>query len=81
MSRVAKPPKPTPHTTERQLTRVIMGQVSQQTLAALDRASGKLASAALASMDEQFAWFGRMPADQRASVQLIAQTGAAGFTA
>jgi len=31
-------------------------------------------------MDEQFAWFGRMPADQRASVQLIAQTGAAGFT-
>jgi DNA-binding PucR family transcriptional regulator len=32
-------------------------------------------------MDEQFAWFGRMPADQRASVQLIAQTGAAGFTA
>lgn len=58
-----------------------MVEVSRKTLAALDRASGKLASAALASMDEQFAWFGRMPADQRASVQLIAQTGAAGFTA
>lgn len=58
-----------------------MVKVSRETLAALDRASGKLASAALASMDEQFAWFGRMPADQRASVQLIAQTGAAGFTA
>ncbi len=58
-----------------------MGRVSEQTLAALDRASGKLASAALASMDEQFPWFGRMPADQRASVLLIAQTGAAGFTA
>lgn len=58
-----------------------MVKVSQGTLAALDRASGKLASAALASMDEQFPWFGRMPADQRASVQLIAQTGAAGFTA
>lgn len=58
-----------------------MVTVSRQTLAALDRASGKLASAALASMDEQFAWFGRMPADQRASVQLIAQTGAAGFVA
>jgi DNA-binding PucR family transcriptional regulator len=58
-----------------------MVQVSEETLAALERASGKLASAALASMDEQFAWFGRMPADQRASVQLIAQTGAAGFTA
>jgi DNA-binding PucR family transcriptional regulator len=58
-----------------------MSKVSEQTLAALDRASGKLASLALASMDEQFPWFGRMPADQRASVQLIAQTGAAGFTA
>ncbi|MGB3441151.1 MAG: helix-turn-helix domain-containing protein [Actinophytocola sp.] len=58
-----------------------MVKVSQETLAALDRASGKLASAVLTSMDEQFAWFGRMPADQRASVQLIAQTGAAGFVA
>jgi DNA-binding PucR family transcriptional regulator len=58
-----------------------MVEVSRGTLAALDRASGRLASVALASMDEQFAWFGRMPADQRASVQLIAQTGAAGFTA
>jgi len=58
-----------------------VGRVSEETLAALDRASGKLASAALASMDEQFPWFGRMPADQRASVLLIAQTGAAGFTA
>jgi DNA-binding PucR family transcriptional regulator len=58
-----------------------MAKVSEATLAALDRASGKLASLALASMEEQFAWFGRMPADQRASVQLIAQTGAAGFTA
>lgn len=58
-----------------------MVEVSRGTLAALDLASGKLASAALASMDEQFPWFGRMPADQRASVQLIAQTGAAGFTA
>ncbi|HEY7596683.1 MAG TPA: helix-turn-helix domain-containing protein [Actinophytocola sp.] len=58
-----------------------MAKVSSATLASLDRASGKIASLALSSMDEQFAWFGRMPADQRASVQLIAQTGAAGFTA
>jgi DNA-binding PucR family transcriptional regulator len=58
-----------------------MVEVSEATLGALERASGKLASAAMASLDEQFAWFGRMPADQRASVQLIAQTGAAGFTA
>jgi DNA-binding PucR family transcriptional regulator len=58
-----------------------MGKVSEETLAALDHASGKIASLALSSMEEQFPWFGRMPADQRASVQLIAQTGAAGFTA
>ncbi|WP_436495523.1 PucR family transcriptional regulator [Actinokineospora sp. HUAS TT18] len=32
-------------------------------------------------MDSQFAWFGRMPADQRASVLLVAQNGVAGFTA
>lgn len=57
------------------------GRLSAETLDALDRASGKLASAAIAAMDEQFPWFGRMPAVQRASVLFIAQTGAAGFTA
>jgi DNA-binding PucR family transcriptional regulator len=57
------------------------GGLSVATLDALDRASGKLATAAIAAMDEQFPWFGRMPADQRASVAFIAQTGAAGFTA
>ncbi|WP_026316325.1 PucR family transcriptional regulator [Actinokineospora enzanensis] len=55
--------------------------LSAETLAAVERASGKLAAAAVAAMDEQFAWFGRMPADQRASVLLVAQNGVAGFTA
>ncbi|HVK24803.1 MAG TPA: helix-turn-helix domain-containing protein [Actinokineospora sp.] len=55
--------------------------LSAETLDAVERASGKLASAAVAAMDSQFAWFGRMPADQRASVLLIAQNGVAGFTA
>ncbi|GAA2995871.1 PucR family transcriptional regulator [Actinokineospora diospyrosa] len=55
--------------------------LSAATLAAVERASGKLAAAAVATMDEQFAWFGRMPADQRASVLLVAQNGVAGFTA
>ncbi|MBM7772624.1 DNA-binding PucR family transcriptional regulator [Actinokineospora baliensis] len=55
--------------------------LSSATLAAVERASGKLAAAAVAAMDEQFAWFGRMPADQRASVLLVAQNGVAGFTA
>ncbi|MET0132625.1 MAG: helix-turn-helix domain-containing protein [Kibdelosporangium sp.] len=57
------------------------GVVSAKTLAELERASGKLASATLAAMDSQFPWFSRMPADQRASVLLIAQSGVAGFTA
>ncbi|WP_285508367.1 helix-turn-helix domain-containing protein [Actinokineospora sp. NBRC 105648] len=55
--------------------------MSVETLDAVERASGKLAAAAVAAMDEQFAWFGRMPADQRASVLLVAQNGVAGFTA
>ncbi|PPK69188.1 helix-turn-helix domain-containing protein [Actinokineospora auranticolor] len=55
--------------------------LSEATVAAVERASGKLAAAAVAVMDEQFAWFGRMPADQRASVLLVAQNGVAGFTA
>ncbi|SER62244.1 PucR family transcriptional regulator [Actinokineospora terrae] len=55
--------------------------LSAGTLGAVERASGKLAAAAVAAMDEQFAWFGRMPADQRASVLLVAQNGVAGFTA
>ncbi|WP_035283328.1 PucR family transcriptional regulator [Actinokineospora spheciospongiae] len=55
--------------------------LSAGTLDSVGRASGKLAAAAVAAMDEQFAWFGRMPADQRASVLLVAQNGVAGFTA
>ncbi|TDP96149.1 PucR family transcriptional regulator [Labedaea rhizosphaerae] len=55
--------------------------LSEATLDALDRASGRLASASLAAMEEQFPWFQRMPADQRASVLLIAQGGVAGFAA
>jgi DNA-binding PucR family transcriptional regulator len=57
------------------------GALSTKTLAELERASGKLASATLAAMDAQFPWFSRMPANQRASVLLIAQSGVAGFTA
>ena len=48
-----------------ELNEIELAMLSAETLDALDRASGKLASAALAAMDEQFAWFSRMPADQR----------------
>ncbi|MGQ0841982.1 PucR family transcriptional regulator [Actinokineospora sp.] len=56
-------------------------ELSAGTMDAVERASGKLAAAALAAMEEQFAWFGRMPADQRANVLLVAQHGVAGFAA
>lgn len=53
--------------------------LSNKTLRELERASGRLAKASVAAMEERLPWFGRMPADQRASVLLITQTGAAGF--
>ncbi|WP_158893878.1 PucR family transcriptional regulator [Amycolatopsis anabasis] len=53
--------------------------LSGKTLRQLERASGRLASASVAAMEERLPWFGRMPADQRASVLLITQTAAASF--
>src|SRR5690606_9393836 len=54
-------------------------ELSESTLRALERASGRLAKASVAAIEEQLPWFRRMPADQRASVLLITQAGAAGF--
>ncbi|SFB59182.1 DNA-binding transcriptional regulator, PucR family [Amycolatopsis marina] len=53
--------------------------LSAKTLRDLERASGRLATASVAAMEERLPWFNRMPADQRAGVLLITQTGAAGF--
>jgi hypothetical protein len=53
--------------------------LSAKTLQRLEGASGRLASASVAAMEGSLPWFVRMPADQRASVLLITQTGAAGF--
>ncbi|TNC22375.1 PucR family transcriptional regulator [Amycolatopsis alkalitolerans] len=53
--------------------------LSAKTLRRLDRASGRLASASVAAMEQRLPWFKRLPADQRASVLMITQTGAAGF--
>jgi DNA-binding PucR family transcriptional regulator len=53
--------------------------LSAKTLRRLDRASGRLASASVAAMERRLPWFTRLPADQRASVLMITQTGAAGF--
>ena len=53
--------------------------VSERTLRKIERASGELAATSVAAMEHQLPWFARLPADQRANVLLIAQTGVAGF--
>lgn len=53
--------------------------LSAKTLRRLEHASGSLASASVAVMERRLSWFARLPADQRASVLLITQAGAAGF--
>jgi hypothetical protein len=50
---------------------------SEATLRRLERASGGLATQAVARMDEQLSWFRTMPADQRSWVMLVAQNGIA----
>lgn len=45
----------------------------------LDRATGDLARAAIARMDESLPWYRAMPADQRSWVGLVAQAGIAAF--
>jgi DNA-binding PucR family transcriptional regulator len=54
-------------------------QVSDRTLRSIERASGELAAASVTAMEQRLPWFARLPADQRANVLLIAQTGVAGF--
>ncbi|GAA2776958.1 PucR family transcriptional regulator [Saccharopolyspora taberi] len=56
-------------------------QVSAATLRRLERASGGLATASIAAMEQRLPWFRRMPADQRASVLLVTQTGVSNFVA
>ncbi|MEX5720902.1 PucR family transcriptional regulator, partial [Geodermatophilus sp. WL48A] len=50
---------------------------SAATLRRLERASGAIATRAVARMDEDFPWFRTMPADQRSWVVLVAQAGIA----
>ncbi len=54
-------------------------EVSERTLRNIERASGELAAASVTAMEQRLPWFTRLPADQRANVLLIAQTGVAGF--
>ena len=53
--------------------------LSAQTLRRLEHASGRLATGTIGEMEERLPWFRRLPADQRASVLMVTQTGVAGF--
>ena len=50
------------------------------TLRRLERASGKLSTAAIARMDEQLSWYRNMPPEHRSWIGLVAQAGIAAFT-
>ena len=56
-------------------------RISTGTLRALERASGELATASVNAMEQRLPWFRRLPADQRASVLLVTQTGVSNFVA
>jgi hypothetical protein len=55
--------------------------ISAGTLRRLELAAGDLATACLAAMEQRQPWFARLPADQRAGVRLVTQTGVANFVA
>ncbi len=51
----------------------------EATLRRLERASGSLATASVARMDESLPWFRAMPAEQRSWVGMVAHAGIAAF--
>jgi DNA-binding PucR family transcriptional regulator len=53
--------------------------LSAETLRRLEHASGRLATGTIGEMEERLPWFRRLPADQRASVLMVTQSGVAGF--
>ncbi|MDP5184170.1 helix-turn-helix domain-containing protein [Blastococcus sp. BMG 814] len=59
------------------MSRVSNHPPSDATLRRLERASGSLATQAVARMDDDLPWFRAMPADQRSWVTLVAQAGIA----
>ncbi|WP_300008212.1 helix-turn-helix domain-containing protein [Pseudonocardia sp.] len=58
-----------------------MSPVSTATVRRLQQASGELAADCLAAMQVRLDWFARLPAEQRAGVLLVTQTGVANFVA
>ena len=52
-----------------------------ESIRAIERAAGALATTSVARMDEVLAWFRGLPADQRSWVTLVAQAGVRSFVA
>jgi hypothetical protein len=50
-----------------------------ETISRIEQASGQLATASIARMDEQLPWFRALPADQRSWVTLLVQSGIASY--
>ncbi|MGI9002422.1 MAG: PucR family transcriptional regulator [Pseudonocardia sp.] len=61
--------------------RPVRAAVCPATLRRLEFAAGGLAAACLTAMQERQPWFARLPADQRAGVLLVTQTGVVNFVA
>jgi hypothetical protein len=53
--------------------------VDEQTIRRIEQAAGRLATQAVARMDDELPWFRALPADQRSWVTLVAQAGVASF--
>lgn len=53
----------------------------EESIRAIERAAGTLASTSIARMDEVLPWFRALPADQRSWVMLVAQAGVRAFVA
>ncbi|HZR50787.1 MAG TPA: helix-turn-helix domain-containing protein [Streptosporangiaceae bacterium] len=54
-------------------------RVQPETVRRIERATGTLGTAAIAAMDERLGWFGRMSAENRSWLGLVAQAGIAAF--
>jgi hypothetical protein len=63
------------------MTTTTNGEGTDESVRAIERAAGALASASVARMDEVLPWFRGLPADQRSSVMLVAQAGVRSFVA
>jgi DNA-binding PucR family transcriptional regulator len=57
----------------------VRSRVQAETVRRIERATGTLGTAAIAAMDERLAWFGRMSAENRSWLGLVAQAGIAAF--